>query len=96
MKINDKEYNLKYTGRTLLIYKEQFHSDMMVDCQKIKDSFNMLTLMQICWAMLKAGDKEAPDYEEFLDNVEVNDTSMIEEMNACLFRDGSVTKVKKK
>lgn len=96
MIINDKEYKMKYTGYTLYLYKKEFQADMLTDCKNIKENFDVVIVMQICWAMLKTGDDNAPSFREFMDNVNINSPDLFNEMNECLSRDGNATKELKK
>lgn len=96
MKINDKEYKLKYTGKTLWLYKQEFKTDLIADCKKVKENFDIVIILQVCWAMMKSGDESAPEFQEYLDYVDITSPTLLQEMNDCLDKFGSATKILKK
>lgn len=101
MKINDKEYKLAYTGETLIIYKETFKKDLILESQKIRKDFDFVTLLEICWSMIRTCQDDVPEFREFMASINItkflSDTSVIKEMLKALDSDGSPTKeIKKK
>ena len=69
MKINEKEYKLKLTGYTLVVYKEQFHKDMFSAIAELEKGIDVVSLMEIIWAFAKSSDKSIPDFEEFTSSI---------------------------
>lgn len=100
MIINGKDYKLSYTGETLLIYKEEFNKDLLLESQKLTKNFDFVSIFEICWAMAKTNDKDIPNFREFMANVDVSevlsDTRVIDEMTKTLIKDRTTTKTLKK
>ncbi|MBQ0111919.1 MAG: hypothetical protein KBT03_02205 [Bacteroidales bacterium] len=101
MKINEKEYKLKYTGRTLVIYKEEFGKDLILECKYLKDNFNFVSVFEICWAMAKTYDDSIPSFNEFMDSIDdvqnvIMNGDLLAEMGKVIDKDGSPTKELKK
>ena len=59
--ISDKQVIIKATPLALLYYKQEFNSDLVGDMAKLQDidknpsQFNSVVLLQMIWAMAKAG-----------------------------------------
>lgn len=101
MKINDKEYKLKYTGKTLVVYKEEFGKDLLLECGKLKEEFDFVSIFQICWAMAKTYDNSIPNFNEFMDSIDdiqdvIMNGELLVEMGNVLFKDGTPKKELKK
>jgi len=74
MIIGGKNYNFKFTGLTLHFYKEQFHKDflfILANDEKIAD--DVMSLLQILWALIKTSDHNFMDYLEWLDSMSMID-----------------------
>lgn len=101
MRINEKDYNLRYSGKTLVIYKEEFGKDMLIECGKIKEEFDFVSIFQICWAMAKTCDNSIPCFTDFMDQIEdiqsvILNGELLAEMGRALNKDGKPTKELKK
>lgn len=102
MKINEKEYKLKYTGKTLVVYKEEFGKDMLMEARKIRDNFDFVSIFEICWAMAKTYDGTIPSFDEFMDSITdltsiIGDGNLIKEMGEALAKGGTpIKEIKKK
>lgn len=77
--IDGKEIALKSTALTIFKYREAFGTDMMMDMQRIQDSFNkgelgavdLTVFMRIAYIMAKSADPTIEDsWEEWLDTFE--------------------------
>lgn len=72
MIINDRKYDLKFTGKTLFIYKEEFHEDLLSSLSKF-DMADSLSALKIIWAMIKTCDKTLPHCDEWLDQFSMSE-----------------------
>lgn len=68
MVFNDKNYELKFTGMTLLTYKEEFHKDLL-SANMAEDDFDTLSWFEIMWSLLKTADPNFMSYREFLGKI---------------------------
>lgn len=101
MKINDKEYKLSYTGTTLLLYKEEFNKDMILEADRLRKDFDFVSLCEFIWAMAKTNDESIGTFKEFMASIknptEVITPKLMEELISTLYRDGEGKKeIKKK
>lgn len=101
MKINEKEYKLSYTGETLLIYKEEFNKDMIMEADKLKQNFDFVSMCEFVWSMAKTNDKTIPPFKEFMASIknprDYFTLDLMQEMIDTLYQDGDNKKeVKKK
>lgn len=100
---NGKEYSLRFTGLTLLVYKEEFHEDMFTKLEK-KDLIDDVTsFLQVEWALLKSCDDEFPSYREWMRSMSLDEIQgyvskeKINEVMSVFRRDNTATQeVKKK
>lgn len=70
MKINGKDYNLKFTGLTLVIYKEEFHKDFLSIITGLDKAIaDNTTLFEITWALIKTCDDSIPSFREWCNEV---------------------------
>lgn len=66
MKINEREYNLKFTGESLIIFKEAFHKDLLTVVAKPDNFINDFELLfAVIWTLAKTGG-EMPEYKDFM------------------------------
>lgn len=101
MIINEKEYELKFTGLTLVIYKEQFHKDFLNTITNLGAlSEDYTTILEITWAMLRTCDAQTPTYLEWCNTItditEIISTKGINEIISIVNNDVKQTKNLKK
>lgn len=70
MKINGKEYELRITGKTLLVYKETFKKNLLnVERGLINGTYDALDIYEIVYAILKAsGQMDGRTYSQFVED----------------------------
>ena len=75
IKVNNKEYNLCYTFRTMLEYKVLYENDFMLDIKKLEDTNDMviigkiLTAAWIAYLKINKQDMNNVDTNEILNNL---------------------------
>lgn len=71
MKINEKEYKLTFNGLTLVLYKQEFHKDLLATISKIGDEEqDFVSVLEIIWAMAKSNkENNAPNFEDFVASI---------------------------
>lgn len=85
MRFNEKDYSLKLTGLTLLIYKEEFGRDLLSDINELQNDY--IVAFKIVWAMAKAGDESFPAFRKFMGDVDFATFDMqaiVEEMKETI------------
>lgn len=73
MKINEREYELAFTGETLLIYKENFHRDfisIVADPTVMLDDYELL--FSVVWSLIK-NREGLPNYRDFMRSLSAKD-----------------------
>ena len=70
MLLNGKNYELKATGGTLLIFKEEFGKNMfnvISHLDKLNEDIDIA--FQIIWAMAKTADRTIPSFNEWYSDI---------------------------
>lgn len=73
MKIGERNYELAFTGETLLIFKENFHTDfinLIADTGKLLEDYELL--FGVLWSLIKDRD-DLPPYREFMKSLKPKD-----------------------
>lgn len=70
MYLNGKNYELKATGGTLLIYKEEFKKNMLSTIQHLdKVGEDITVAFEIIWALIKTADNDTPHFKEWFNDI---------------------------
>lgn len=80
MKINEKEYTLRMSGKTLVIYKEEFKKDMLLETNRFvsKGLEDMTLLMELAYALIKTTSDDIGTYMEFVDEINPSEFFSVE------------------
>lgn len=73
MKIGEREYELAFTGETLLIFKENFHRDfinLIVNTNELIEDYELL--FSVIWSLIK-NREDLPPYREFMKSLTPKD-----------------------
>lgn len=103
MEIKGKNYNLKFTGLTLHLYKEQFHRDLLfLLTNEAELSGDTTIILGVLWALIKTVENSFPEFLEWLDSLSIQDIAMIvtpenvKEITQVIIGDNATTKELKK
>lgn len=83
--INEKLYTLKASAYVIILYKEQFGSDLFSDLDKISilkktkskrlSAFNAMVAYRLFWTMIYTGNTGISDPETFMKEIPTNELS---------------------
>lgn len=102
MKINEKEYSLRFSGKTLIIFKEEFGEDMLLLVNKLlNDGLDDMTLLfKITYAMIKTNGYDIENFMDWCDSIsninELLSEKSINEILTTLAKDRTPNKQLKK
>lgn len=73
MQINGKEIELKITGKTLILFKQEFKKDMFAAIRDLNEEIT--NVFEIMYILAKQSDAEFQykNYDEFMENVNIGD-----------------------
>lgn len=73
MQINGKEVEVKITGKTLILFKQEFKKDMFAAIRDLNEEIT--NVFEIVYIVAKQSDPEFPykNYDEFMDNTNIGD-----------------------
>lgn len=87
MKINEKEYSLRFSGKTLIIFKEEFGEDMLLLTNKLlKSGVDDITLIfKLAYAMIKTNGYDIENFVDWCDSItDINEFLNEKTMNEIL------------
>lgn len=79
MIINGKNYTLKATGKTLLLYKEEFGKNMFEALKNVSkdDEDSIETCFKMIWALSKTTDDSLPSFKEWFSELPLNEIKKV-------------------
>lgn len=102
MKINGKDYSLRFSGKTLMIFKEEFGEDLMLLTSKMlsKGIEDTTLLFKLVYAMIKTNGYDVGEFMDWCDGIEdvqsMISESALKEIFTTLSKDRTPTKELKK
>ena len=96
MEINGKEIRVRVTGKTLVLFKEEFKKDLFKAMENLSKEQDMVSLFEIVYIIATQDENPRPNYLEFVDGLALGDVlneGFVEELTEALNKSMNATKI---